>query len=747
MKKRFLSVVLALALCVGLAIPVFAAESDFVIENGVLTKYNGPGGNVTIPNSVTEIGYAAFYNCSDLTSVTIPSGVTSIGESAFKSCSSLTSVTIPISVTRIMRDAFLNCTSLTSTTIPNSVTYIGDNAFKGCTSLTSVTISNGVTQIGYCAFSGCVGLTSITIPNKVTKIRLDAFEGCTGLTSVTIPNSVTQIGHSAFSGCTGLIDVYYSGTEAQWKAITIDDGNEKLINATIHYIPSVTTTTWSTGSTGGTRNSGSTAMTKLDKQEIVQLLSDNPLTLPDNVFVTEPSISNPYAPGKVKEEVLQATVNRLNALRRIAGLPPVELDMALCENAQYGAVIIAAMGKLDHTPTKPSDMTEAFYKEAYAATSSSNLHAGVTLTKACDGFMDDSDVSNIDRLGHRRWQLNPTMGKVGFGYAQNPKSLYGQYVAEKVLDTSGADCDYDFIGWPASGNFPSNLFDPYEAWSVSLNPTQYQTPKRSELTVTLTRKTDGKFWSISDDNYFEYNSGHYLIGTVGSENYFNVDTGGYGISNCIIFRPEGTAPYEGVYTVKIDGLKTKSGQAVTDFTYEVNFFDVNKGDLFTDLDWSAPSANWAAEKGIASGIGDNLFGPTIECNHAMILTFLWRAAGNPTSSTVLPINIAGKNLGWAEQSLRWAAQKGMINRTFDPLAPCTRADAVSYIWQAFDKPGAGASSFVDVSANADYAVAVNWAVANGITNGTSTDTFSPDNICTRGEIVTFLHRAYVPKVR
>ena len=173
------------------------------------------------------------------------------------------------------------------------------------------------------------------------------------------------------------------------------------------------------GGASGYLDSGSASMDKLSQAEIAGLLEDNPLTLPDNVFDQVPSCSAPYGAGKVKTNALQAAADRLNALRQIAGLPAVQLDLTLSEQAQYGAVIIAAQGALSHTPSQPADMDDAFYNKAYEATSSSNLYAGKTLTTAVDGFMDDSDASNIDRLGHRRWQLNPQLGKVGFGYAES----------------------------------------------------------------------------------------------------------------------------------------------------------------------------------------------------------------------------------------------------------------------------------------------------------------------------------------
>ena len=234
-------------------IDVEIGNNNYTSVNGVLFNKNKtelicyPSEKVdksyTIPNSVTEISWSAFHDCTSLTNITIPNSVTYIDNFAFSGCTSLTAIdiatdneyytsvngvlfnkdktelrcypagktdksyNIPDGVTSIGYYAFYGCTSLTSITIPNGVTSIDWFAFSGCTSLKSITIPNGVTSIDWLAFSGCTSLKSITIPNSVTSIGDSAFEDCSSLTSIKIPDSVTEIGSSAFSGCKSLTSI------------------------------------------------------------------------------------------------------------------------------------------------------------------------------------------------------------------------------------------------------------------------------------------------------------------------------------------------------------------------------------------------------------------------------------------------------------------------------------------------------------------------------------------------------------
>ena len=174
---------------------------------------------------------------------------------------------------------------------------------------------------------------------------------------------------------------------------------------------------------------------------------------------------------------------------------------------------------------------------------------------------------------------------------------------------------------------------------------------------------------------------------------------------------------------------------------------VDQGLAFTDVAATSPyydGIEWAVDEGITNGTTATTFSPYQNCTRAQIITYLWRGAGSPEPARMGPAytDVTDTSL-YFFKAVQWASEQGLVEgETFDPYAGCTRAMAVYFMWVAADSPEAAASSFTDVAADADYAGAVNWAVAQGVTLGTGDgSTFSPDTVCQRGQIVTFLYRA------
>ena len=171
------------------------------------------------------------------------------------------------------------------------------------------------------------------------------------------------------------------------------------------------------------------------------------------------------------------------------------------------------------------------------------------------------------------------------------------------------------------------------------------------------------------------------------------------------------------------------------------FTDVPAGSYYED------AVIWAVDKGITTGTSATTFNPNGICTRAQAVTFLWRAAGSPAAkSAVMPFTDV-KAGSYYYDAVLWAVEQGITKGTsdtmFSPDATCTRAQIVTFLWRSQKSPAAGtANPFTDVKASAYYADAVLWAVKHNITVGTTFSIFSPDEECTRAQIVTFLYRAH-----
>ena len=320
-------------------------------------------------------------------------------------------------------------------------------------------------------------------------------------------------------------------------------------------------------------------------------------------FDEQPSVTAPYATGKLNAEFIESGESYLNYIRYLAGLPAVETTEEKNDSAQHGAVLLAANDELSHQPSQPDDMDDEFYQAGYDATSSSNLSYRWSsssaepldaLQSAVSGQMaDTSSTSNRSTLGHRRWLINPTLKYTGFGCADSEDG--GVYVDIPVFDWSGSTVDYNFVAWPTSGYMPKQEFSTSTPWSITLNPDRYEIPERENLVITVTRQSDGSSDTLNSGTSDSASQ---------TDPYLLVDTQGYGVRNAIIFRPDTSifgSDLAGEYRVKVTGLEDADGNNVT-LEYSVTFFDIETGETIGDLadatiQLSSDGSSWTSSDG------------------------------------------------------------------------------------------------------------------------------------------------------
>lgn len=336
--------------------------------------------------------------------------------------------------------------------------------------------------------------------------------------------------------------------------------------------------------------------------------------------------------------------------------------------------------------------------------------------------------------------------------AQN--SGAGSYAAGSVVTVrAGSRSGYTFNGWTSGSNVVFD--DPSAAETIFTMPA-------GSVTVTANWSRDGGSSSSGRDD----SDPSYAVGIpdkmVNGSVSVSPKNASQGDRVTVTVKPD--TGYE------LDSLKVldKNGKelALTDkgdgkFTFimpagrvevKATFTEEVKISPFRDVPTDAyyyEAVKWAQKKGITGGIGDGLFGPNQPCTRAQIVTFLWRAAGSPepegTAAGMTDV-AAGS---YYEKAVAWAIEKGITTGTADglfaPDATCTRAQGMTFLFRASKASAGGAPAFSDVAVDAYYAEAVKWATDNGITNGTTSSTFSPGSGCTRAQIVTFLWRLYAEK--
>ena len=712
--------------------------------------------SITIPESVKSIDWGTFSGCVSLTSITIPEGVTSIGGAAFKGCHSLTSIIIPDSVTSIGNCAFMDCTNLTSITIPSSVKSIDWGTFSGCASLTSITIPEGVTSIGDYAFCRCRSLTSITIPNGVTSIGNSALSGCTSLTSITIPSSVKDINCPAFQGCAGLSGIWVDSDNSTYSSnesgVLFNKEKTELLccpggfSGTYEIPDSVT-------SIGSSAFEGCTGLTNV--------------TIPDSVTSIDSS-----------------------AFSDCTSLTSITIPEGVTSIGGYAFCGCSSLTSI----TIPEGVTSIRYRAFYCCSSltSITIPNGVTsigddVFSGCSSLTSITIPESVTSIGDKAFGSCNSLKVVAF-LGEKPSinsSAFASVTADayypESLDSdsswkkSGALSGYGgTLNWKPWYTLGDNLFCEHVLEDTVVPPTCTWGYTLHKCACGYSYRTD-----------FEPGCGHDMI-TDAAVPATCTETGlteGSHCSRCDYKIAQKVMPALGHDFID----HAAKAATCTEIGWEA-YQTCSRCDYTTykeisalGHDWGAPVYDWAddhsaitatrvckrdpdhteTENGVVTSAvtkeatydaeGEITYtatftNPAFEPQTAVVsLPRLERPTPTPAENPFTDI----RESAYYHDPVLWAVANNVTNgtsdSTFSPDEGCTRAQVVTFLWRYEEQPASVGTSnpFADVKPSAYFGSAVLWAVEKGITNGTSATTFDPEDTCTRAQVVTFLYRDIV----
>ena len=738
-------------------------------------------------------GASNAFNSSGLKSLTVADGIAVVPSGLCNGCEQLSSVALADSVTTITMYAFFNTkalekidlkkvqtidgyafwgSGLTDLILPKSVKNVGSRAFEACTSLTKVTINaTELTLDTNNTFAGCSSLNTVvtSADSKIEHLNASAFGPDTSygskdykqapVKSIEINGTVNTLNFSALSSLKSLT---INGKNT-WQGNALPSGFENLV---------INGDSWSVGSyqfqgsapvkhltvfaDNVSAADGSEAAFRSNfNLETAQFTGEN-VTLQDKMFMGCTNLKwldlstvgtltvgsscfgddtsgnygasqeNPnrfnkdcviYAKDATAAQTLRGNGSGLDNTKGIVLVINGGSVDTTAENAGFSAVTKSGYTAKWYTAanfsgdavTKP--MAGNTYYAKWEEKTERTAPAAPTLK---DRTYTSITLNTIEGAQYRcnggAWQTSPEFTGLTAGTTYTFEAYYPETANCKA---SSASEKVEF----------STLR--HSSGSSSSNPTySVTTPSKSEnggvaVSSKNARKGDAVTVTVTPDAGYQLDK---LTVTDKNGNVLKLIDKGDGKYSFTM--PDGKVEIKAVFAKKV----------------ETSPFDDVSADAYYNQ-----AVQWAQEKGITDGISSNLFGPKQPCTRSQIVTFLWRAAGSPEPkgtaagmTDVVPGSYYAKAVAWAVEN---GITTGTAEGTFSPDATCTRAQAVTFLARAQNAKATGKTAFSDVPADSYFADAVAWAQANGVTTGTSETTFSPDNDCTRAQIVTFLYRA------
>ena len=770
---------------------------------------------VNIPNSVTSIGNLAFAGCTALQTVSIPDSVTSIGSGAFggsgltsvsvpnsvvtmeaevfEDCHALKTVSLPEGTTALSNRMFKNCGSLTSIVLPEGLTKIGDGAFKNCTALSKVTIPSSVKEIGDEAFDKCA-MESIVIPESVTTIGDRCFYECKSLTEIVLPAGLTTIGKEVFFGC-ALKDLTFTGTREEWDTLAnklSDHDKAALANVNFHFSSGSAPETTPTVKPVTTPNPnlpngkcGTNATWEFNT-------ADGTLTIRGegkmvNEYKTEAGTVVGYGWNKyqsvIKKVVIEEGITHISddAFNGCTGLKEVvmpESVTSIGDMAFYGCLVdkFTILPTLKQTEyfSVPSVIENLYIYdlEQYIKLHSKELF----FTNVTNLYLNDVLVTDLVIP-----EGTKTIPDSAFTYTSIETLTLPNSVTE-IGESAFSDCEklkeiklnegLAIISEQAFSGCKSLTSITIPASVEIINNYVFSNVKTVIFEGNAPLIAAKAFFGVKADAY--YPAGDSTWTAEKKENYGGelnwieglpsaptppAPTNKPDVTPEVTPSVEPTTTPEVTPTVKPTVTPTPTPYVPVEPTVNPEldpetckhtlFFVAPQDatcteDGFTGKVICGKGCGYVLQEGrVKPALGHKFKnGSCTRCGH---IEGTPDPTPTPPTAGDTPFVDMTEN-DWFYEPVRWAVQNGITGgtseNTFSPNMTCTRAQIVTFLWAAAGKPEPTSKSpFSDVKEGDWFYKPVIWAVENDITSGTTPTTFSPNIPCSRAQVVALLYKA------
>ena len=744
---------------------------------------------VSIPSGLTKIGTQAFFGCSSLQNVTLPESLKEIGYRAFRDCAALTSITFPDSLTKIGIDAFAGCTGLTYISYGNGIDDIGGNAFGGCTGVKVIDLHRAI-KIGEKYDNGSHENDS-DLDLTHACIR-DANEAKYYLRTVNQANSVKgnlEWGNNVAGGgnttntyyiltATDAVPDYTGNTDTLTRAgYTFDQWKEVTVNAGSTTIKNVYTDadSWSLTSPAVTVSPASANTYVGDSAVTLTAKVSEPVDGFNYSYQWYSNTSNSNEGGTEIPEATRATyspsiattgttyyycvvtvTNGSDTTSATTAVVPVTVA------SQAGSVTISNNKTAATYGDKPFTFTYTANKAATVTSSNPSVATvqdnngtvtvtivGAGTTEISVGFAGGTDYS----AASDKFTLTVNKATPSIKISATPDTLTGGGSVELTVSgvpTEGqlaVTCDNDIKVTEKDGKYTAQLPNATKDYTFTAKYTGMDNYNDVEKTcvVKVTRKSSHS--SSSGSSTTPTNT---VSASTASNGKVALDKStakkgdtvtvtvtpdaGYQLDKLTVTDVKGktvdvTKKSDGKYTFTMPDSKvtiTPTFSKIEDTKPSKNGFD----DVASS-DWFADAVKYVADKGLMNGTDDNQFSPNASTTRGMLMTVLARYAGEDTTGGAT----------WYEKGMNWAKAKGVSDGT-NPNADITREQLVTMLYRYAGSPATNGSldNFSDASTVSSYAVnAMQWAVANGIVNG-SNGKLNPQKNATRAQVAAILMR-------